>query len=185
MGTHYYDACLRAMPWFLYFAGVMYTVVSGNPIGILFTVGLVVFGNLFNQVLKYATEHVCGQHPLCVRPNPPADGCGSFARAPGTSKVTYGMPSGHAQQLAFTMGFWVCHFLQSNAMRSTWQRALGIGFFVVLWALVAYHRVQLGCHNTAQVVVGSLVGVVCGVLFYQLASHLLRECCNGMSNVVL
>lgn len=166
---------LKASPWLLSFGGIMYTVVSGDAVGIVFTAGMVVFAQMFNQLLKRATHSVFGtSNAIFTRPAPPPDGCGSFARLPSEvarRPVTYGMPSGHAQQMAFAMGFWVMYFMKRADTMRDWQRYVGMAFFVALWGAVAYHRVHLGCHNVEQVLVGSVVGVITGVVYMEVVSR--------------
>lgn len=175
---HYYNGVMRAMPWILYMCGIFYTAVTGDMIGVVFVVGMILFGNVFNQLLKRATR--CAVAPwggvkAFERPNPPRDGCGSFAEWDADKhrrRQSYGMPSGHAQQLAFAMGFWITHLVCTRTSRGVVSLLLGVLFFMLLWFLVSVNRIQLGCHNMAQVVVGSIVGTILGVWFYHMMASL-------------
>jgi membrane-associated phospholipid phosphatase len=141
-------------------AGVLGSVVTRDPIGIYFAVTLFVFGTLFNQVEKKIMKSTAGYYKLFQRPNKPECGCGDFD-VQGTADHTFGMPSGHAQGVGFALGFWLTYIMQTFPDAST-TRQLQIGSLVVIAFLICYSRIENGCHNWQQVVVGFIVGCILG-----------------------
>jgi dolichyldiphosphatase len=89
-----------------------------------------------------------------------ADGVAVSGIAPG-----YGMPSAHAQFMAFlavATGAWAFHH---------WHvpRALRVAFtagMATLWAITIYSRLHLHYHSFAQVYVGSAIGAALGLAFH-------------------
>ena len=89
-----------------------------------------------------------------------ADGVAVSGIAPG-----YGMPSAHAQFMAFlavASALWA---------RDRWHVAPAVkqafvGTMVALWALTIYSRLHLVYHTLAQVAVGSVVGALLGAAFH-------------------
>ena len=74
----------------------------------------------------------------------------------------YGMPSAHAQFMAFYAAYLTAWTL-AHAHFSPLKKALRITWVVGLCALVSYSRVYLNYHTPAQVAVGIAVGVLFGL----------------------
>ncbi|KAG0226420.1 hypothetical protein BGW42_003654 [Actinomortierella wolfii] len=84
-------------------------------------------------------------------------------------RVDYGMPSSHAQLVAF----FVCYIsLQLILTMEPDQGAFGQWFLILLLQLYAWSavwsRVRLGRHTVAQVLVGAAIGAVYGIVWFTL-----------------
>jgi membrane-associated phospholipid phosphatase len=73
----------------------------------------------------------------------------------------YGMPSGHAQNLGFSLGF--IFLLTKN------YYLLGIIFLISL--IILYLRYTNHKHSLIQLVIGYFIGIIIGFIFYKIANH--------------
>lgn len=120
---------------------------------ITFFVGLL-SNEVLNKVLKYAI-----QEPRPVsRPN---------------MHNEFGMPSNHSQFMCFfatyVLLFVLLRLHQMNQNGSFMERFLRLFVIAVTWlaaALVCYGRVYLQYHTSLQVVVGSVIGICSGCLWF-------------------
>ncbi|KAI9230355.1 MAG: hypothetical protein DHS80DRAFT_28968 [Piptocephalis tieghemiana] len=86
----------------------------------------------------------------------------------------YGMPSSHAQFSTFAATFLSLYVYQRVHCQSLWLKHLLILAMLLSGAFVAYSRISLTYHTTAQVLVGSSIGVICGIAWYGLIEGILR-----------
>ncbi|PHH71815.1 hypothetical protein CDD82_6325 [Ophiocordyceps australis] len=87
----------------------------------------------------------------------------------------YGMPSSHAQFLAFwaaQLVLFVVFRHQPRQRAARWQRGLTSVAAVLLAAAVAWSRVYLGYHSPAQVLVGCGAGAACALAWFALTAAL-------------
>ena len=123
-----------------------------------------VLGLTFNECVNYTLKHAFAQ----PRPPPPH---GSWF-----SPVGYGMPSSHAQMMAF-FAVWIIYLLERKETKllMRWENLIIHLSSVFLPLLVAVSRVYLGVHTYWQVIVGLLVGLTTGLLWVALERLILRD----------
>lgn len=88
----------------------------------------------------------------------------SQARPAGSHKLGYGMPSDHAQFSWFfvTYSSW---WILRRARLTERQRRLSVAGLITGALVVCWSRVHLGVHTSAQVLVGSVLGVGLGAMW--------------------
>lgn len=181
---------LIKVPAIIYISCVMIILFYQSIPCTLFVIGLATSAEVLNKYLKKFLQRTMGkQHPLGRRPNPRGNGhpsvsqdtlnktqcrgCGVFpCTKPSRS---YGMPSGHAHTIAFTVIFGLLYVFYET------DYPLGIKRFLVLIGLglvlcVCKQRVDCGCHSTLQVTLGTILGSVLGWLFFHFWRYLLYRC---------
>lgn len=99
------------------------------------------------------------QHAAVLCPH--AD-CVVDAAAPDASAHGFGMPSNHAQFVAFGAAYVLLFVTRRCKGAPTWERLLAAVVAVALAGACAASRVYLGYHTTEQVLVGLVVGAGCG-----------------------
>jgi membrane-associated phospholipid phosphatase len=155
----------KSAPYTIIVVALVLAVFTRNPWAIAFFIGIVV-SQMVNYVCKKMSETICMGSPICERPHIPSGGCGNFDQHPDHSEDTsFGMPSGHTQALTLTATF-ASLYIYTQTRWSIWSRHLTV---LVVWSIaliVAESRIQLGCHNEAQVAVGLLLGVMIASLTY-------------------
>ena len=92
-------------------------------------------------------------------------------RPVGAPLSSYGMPSDHSQFVAFTTMYLVHVLITRPGLRKS---ALFVSAVLMCTMSIAvfYSRVYLNAHTTEQVVVGAILGVVTGSLWYQMTQKL-------------
>ena len=147
---------LRVSPLTIYQFAVGGVLFTRKRVFILFLLGLIVVA-FVNDALKMMIQE----------PRPSGDGiihgtktgCSSIPKC-GHVSHSYGMPSGHAQIAGYTATFWTSYLLTKDE-----PHALAHSVIIFIFAtLVSWSRVDLHCHNVAQVVTGSFVGILIGLL---------------------
>lgn len=78
----------------------------------------------------------------------------------------FGMPSAHSQFLGFTLSFFTCQIWFNGVGQSKSHKFLYQLTFLVLNFAVCASRIYLLYHDWYQVIVGNLIGVAIGLLFY-------------------
>ena len=95
-----------------------------------------------------------------------AKDCGLFVgcKDPLSKKESYGMPSGHSQNVMLFSTYAILTLMNGNYT----DRMKNIGY--VLFSLLAigimYSRVYLKCHTVQQVIIGGVIGLLLGYLYY-------------------
>tara|TARA_B100000780_G_C21095667_1_gene441871 strand:- start:8 stop:490 length:483 start_codon:yes stop_codon:yes gene_type:complete len=112
-----------------------------------------ILNNASNHILKeYIFKPIMGNKsfPLLGKGTRPvgAKNCKIFSD--GTISKSYGMPSGHAQSIAF--------FLTSELNNNS--NYLYKVCLTIISIFMIYSRVNLGCHTIQQVLVGSIIGIM-------------------------
>ena len=85
-----------------------------------------------------------------------------------SSKEGHGMPSDHAQFMAFYLAYTSCWLFHRACVRG-YMRHLMVAALTLATALVAVSRVDLGVHSAEQVGVGLLVGLATGYGYHVLS----------------
>lgn len=85
---------------------------------------------------------------------------------PTKLSTTYGMPSGHSVESMLISVFLVMYILKYHT--NTKKRSLLIGFIILIGCGVCYSRVLLGCHTIPQIIIGGIIGSLCGYYGFKL-----------------
>ncbi len=161
---NYFSRLAIIYPIIVPLIGLIIFLQSGQWIGIYFTITSLLFGELFNGFLKYLFELIAPNYKLFQRPNPPTFGCSCFPWV--KNDPSFGMPSGHSQITLFTSVFWILYLLDNYSF--DFKTSLAIGILSLIAIYVPYTRIQSGCHNLIQVLIGSLIGGVLGYFSYEM-----------------
>ncbi|TIC26657.1 hypothetical protein E3Q12_00016 [Wallemia mellicola] len=78
-------------------------------------------------------------------------------------RTGYGMPSSHAQFVAYTAIFITFHQIQRNGYPGMESK---LAFLVAI--MIAYSRHHLSYHTTTQIIVGFVIGMVFGAVYFTL-----------------
>ena len=155
----------KAFPIIIVVSGVLSSVVSGQGLGAVFAGGALVLGELLNWLLKFLFSKISVAGAM-RRPNPPEMGCSAFGRCgKPASKQLQGMPSGHAQVTTFALVFWLL-YIWNRKDKNTGVKATLTVCMLVIWYMVLYSRVYIGCHTYLQVGVGAAIGGLLGWGYY-------------------
>lgn len=141
-----------------------------------------VFKNLiFNPLYKFYQKKELPVLGIGKRP-PNANSCGILLD--GKSDGSYGMPSGHSQ-LAWTAATYLLLKICLDKYKITTARLVTIDiakvcllcvFIIVCAVYISYSRVYIeGCHTIQQVILGGLLGVVCGSLVYFIEHNVMHK----------
>ncbi len=149
-------------------ASFFFTLISLDLSGLLFTLGAILFGFISNIYLKRFANWVAPNFKPFLRPHIPKSGCGMFPDFSGDPSTLYafGMPSGHAQISTLATTFWILYLLNGKVV--TTGTYISIGILIISTMMVIYSRLYIGCHNIAQVAVGSLLGLLFGIFLYSI-----------------
>ena len=94
------------------------------------------------------------------------------SRPSGAFLSSYGMPSDHSQFLFFATSYLtLVVFSRANIQKSS--AILTSTFMTIITLVVCYSRLYLGVHSLQQVVVGGIVGIVTGPIWYNLTAKYL------------
>jgi membrane-associated phospholipid phosphatase len=97
-------------------------------------------------------------------------GCSKFPK--GRRSRSYGLPSGHSQELVFTATFWTLYLIQQNLVSQQW------GVIFLLWVsaiLVMVQRWLSGCHTKLQIQLGGSLGIITGLLAFFIGRQFFLE----------
>ena len=94
------------------------------------------------------------------------------ARPAGSAKDGHGMPSDHAQFMAFFLAYSALWLFSRACVRGYTRHALVLALTAAT-LLVALSRIDLGVHSAEQVLVGLLVGAATGAGYHLLSRALL------------
>ncbi|XP_041976948.1 dolichyldiphosphatase 1-like [Aricia agestis] len=114
-------------------------------------------GTLVNEVINIILKHIiCEARPL----------------ARGNLYNEYGMPSSHSQFVwffsSYVLYFFIIrlHHINNNNIISLLWRVIIVGSCISLSLIVSAARVYLHYHTTSQVVVGAIVGIIFGTIWF-------------------
>jgi hypothetical protein len=130
----------------------------------------------FNVVEKYIFSNILCIRNVCKRPdqcgyklNNMCTGCGAIPSI--TYKESWGMPSGHAQSMAFATTYLILYlYYTKNKNISVFSSLL-----ILLSLLVMFQRINSKCHSVLQVIIGTVFGVVLGYISYRLSNMISKE----------
>ena len=180
-----------SVPYTVYQAGILATVVTGDPKYILFSILAFVMGDAFNAGEKLLSKKILGEDSkIGQRPSgcgngqlqTDCTGCGIYPSF-GKKSVTWGMPSGHAQITSFAATYWTI-YLWMKYLRETDTQAKrrakmhAILSTMIMWILafgVWSQRVISSCHSILQICVGVLAGIFFGIFGYFISTLIVKE----------
>ena len=113
--------------------------------------GLLIFSWLLNMALKeiIAAPRPTGEIALFGMPR---------------EHDFYGMPSGHAQMVAFVTAFFINHGNEIVGVKPTWFAAMVVGY-VIISILTVIQRYAFRAHTLAQLAAGLVIGGTLGMVF--------------------
>jgi len=191
---NYMFGIAKAYPVLIPFAGIIYSLLGENTLGFMLTF-FSILDNLLNIYLFKGTSGWLYNRwypngiPNCqsdlLRPrNSNQRDCGMFGfsesdlpklNATDVSGNGFkdcietfgiGMPSGHSQHAtAMTVIMIMIILAQKSKMI---YRVMAIIFLIGMATWVMVSRVMLNCHNTNQVLIGSFIGYIMGLIYYYL-----------------
>lgn len=164
----------QSMPYALVMSAIALAAFTQDKWAVYFLVSYLVLGSFLNFAVKGVLRATVGDHPSFVRPSPPPTGSGTFDDCKGQGSSTYGMPSGHAQSMAFAAVFASLYISRQKQKWSVVERAF---YLITIWSVtlaVCYSRVVVGCHTELQVAAGMLLGGVLGAGSYMIGEKWLK-----------
>ena len=93
---------------------------------------------------------------------------------------SFGMPSGHSQNAWFLFGFLLLYLInnykkeKNNTMSKIWF-GIAISILFIISLSVSISRVYVNCHTIQQVIIGSTIGLILGLLAYLLTKHIVEK----------
>lgn len=148
---------------------------------------LSLFNILSNMGFKYLSGKMFSNNSLLLRPcnvNNNNKSCNCDIFSPINLKTNnentnnnkmddmIGMPSGHSQEVTATMTFLILWILNQQ---TTW-RTYAVPPILLMWAIwVMYSRYYLKCHNPLQIIIGSVIGYVFGLITYYIYHYYLTD----------
>jgi membrane-associated phospholipid phosphatase len=138
-------------------------LILEDPIGLYFLC-IHFINSLINPIIKYTVKQ--------SRPRG-AKNCASYVTY-FTKSHSYGMPSGHSQNMGLVFGFWIC-YIWTNRHKSSILKVIGALFIIISSLYIPYSRVIVGCHSVSQVIIGFIIGLIVGVYSYRLYETKFKE----------
>ena len=168
----------RITPFAIPIYTLLYAVLHDSKRAYLFFGGAI-GSDVLNYMSKQFIYPLCSTkwYPrkllgICARPSTPNVSCSIFHSI--VDSHSYGMPSGHAQFAAFTAAYWILYLYNYHRYDKL------TGLFIIMLILfslgVSYSRVVLSnCHTIQQVCVGSLIGILLGIVYYYFSEWWLKR----------
>lgn len=148
----YINETFRSIPFtsmfFILFGSIIYNYKKGYIIFLI-----LLLDNYINKILKYIFKNyskIDGERPSGAK------NCGCFIELQNINKkaISYGMPSGHSENI----------FLLATLLQ---KQSNNIYIKILLYLMACYGgylRIKFGCHTKNQVIFGSLIGIIIGIL---------------------
>jgi membrane-associated phospholipid phosphatase len=76
----------------------------------------------------------------------------------------YGMPSGHAQNLGFSLGFMFL-FIKNSYL---------LWIYLIISLITLFERYVNHKHSIIQLLIGFFIGIIIGFIFYKIANHSIK-----------
>ena len=158
------NGILRAYPIVMMYSTMMLYIMSSD-LDYLYLLIVLWIGEGINYNLKYNFfKPIFGDNiPFLGRGARPyaAKDCGLFLSRKQQKKLTsYGMPSGHSQNIAMFSTYMILKLLNSTISNNI--KTIGYIFFIGLTLYIMWSRVYMICHTVQQTIVGSSIGILLG-----------------------
>lgn len=181
---------ITTSPYTVYQAGILATIVSGDPKYALFTGLAFIMGDAFNAGEKLLSKKILGEDSsIGQRPNGCGNGdldydctgCGIYTST--KKSLTWGMPSGHAQITSFAASYWTIYLWmkylnETDIEAKKVAKNHAIVSTIIMWVLAACvwsQRVISRCHSILQIIVGVLFGTILGFIGYLISTRIIKE----------
>ncbi len=172
---------------FIFIFGLLFN----NYVSLFLTIGYI-FTNLFNYLCKnYIFKLFCYiTNTSCARPDN-AKNCGSFDFDDNLSGIvpeptTSGMPSGHAQTIAFVAMFLIIHIFKNVNYLSPRRKKLSYFLLIFFIVYMDFTRTYVfGCHTVLQVIVGNLISIFIAFFYYKLVEPYILKSLENVYSVPL
>tara|TARA_B000000557_G_scaffold263889_2_gene267794 strand:+ start:127 stop:609 length:483 start_codon:yes stop_codon:yes gene_type:complete len=132
----------------------------------LFFLLFIIFNGGFNYIIKhFILKPILGnkEHAIIGSGSRPkgAKNCGHFIN--NKKATTYGMPSGHSQNISLFVTYYILELLDSIDS----HKNILILLLIITGIFIMYSRVKFRCHTIQQVILGGIIGVAMGNIFYK------------------
>ena len=128
----------RSLPYVIYSSAIFNTLITGNNLGLMFTLCGLIFSDGLNFLLKLLFNFIDPTKVKWMRPSSPPEGCGIFPVFNTTQSKMGGMPSGHSQMMAFTAIFWILYIWRHG--KTTSLRSASSTIIILLLVLIVCIR---------------------------------------------
>jgi membrane-associated phospholipid phosphatase len=166
---------IRALPMYIFLFTLLESLIFYDIRGLL-----LFFGGILCEVINMLLKIICksifykygylynkGYYlPLLGRGDRPlnAKNCSFFSTCDNKNETSFGFPSGHSQFIMFFTFFIISYLYFNNNNRNNKLIGMILIFIIALFAV--YTRVQINCHTIQQVIYGSLIGSVLGIIYF-------------------
>jgi len=155
----YINETFRTLPFTSIFFSLLIGIIFQNKLALIIAFMLMA-DNSINKVFKYLSKKyikIDGERPKGAK------NCGCFIDLNNVNKLatSYGMPSGHTQNI-----FFICTFLTLYT-----KSYLSKLFLLIISIYGGYLRVKFGCHTIGQVFVGGILGIIIGFISYKMLTN--------------
>ena len=160
----------------------------------LIILGCLLYTNaISNKILKHIFKYIyqklkVDSLPILgkgIRPKG-AINCGSMPTLKSYTRLSksFGMPSGHSQNVWFLYGFSLLYLIKKfknntlpfkHQILNTILFCVSIILFLGISIYISTTRVIKGCHTTEQVILGGLIGFVLGCLGFLLTDYIITR----------
>ena len=183
---------ITSSPYTIYQAGILASIVTGDPKYVVFSLFAMIMGDGFNALEKKIAKKIMGDDSSigkrpsgCGIGNGKEDdctGCGIYPSF-GNKSVTWGMPSGHAQITSFAATFWTIYVWmkyknETDIEKKQILKVKAIVSTIIMWMLSAgvwSQRVMSSCHNIFQIIAGVMFGIIFGIIAYKISTCIFKN----------
>lgn len=194
---HYIHNFAKIYPILLPISSYFYSMLAGKSIGLVLAV-FCILTDLLNVFVFKKVNGILYQHfypnglngcaSQLLRPlvdHPERNNCSIFNNCLSNNTlseyfcnngsqlipVKIGMPSGHSQVTTTMTLLFILMLAKNINVTSVISMCVLVG--TAIWVL--YSRILIGCHNTNQVIVGSLIGYILGIIGYYILKYYYPE----------
>ena len=170
---NYIKGLSRAYPFFISIFLFLVGFIFQSDISIFLFTYILILDLVVVKGLKYIFQHIykfldMEYLPIIGTGLRPIDAkyCGCFIDEHNIEGIptSFGLPSGHSI-IAIAVSVFGSYYILEN-YPDTLKRKLSLTILNLLGIFMASSRIWLGCHTIQQVIIGSLIGYLCGYYGY-------------------
>ena len=167
---------LRMMPLLTFIISFFYFLLTFNFKYLILTIVLIT-NDYANRFIKYIIKSTFGDSIFGILGKRPkgAKDCGFFENSP-IQKESYGMPSGHSQNIGFISIYLILNTLNQNYKKE--KKLLIVSSLIILIFAIMYSRIYLNCHTYPQVIIGVIIGLLFGYIYYMNEDFIIKYIFN-------
>ncbi len=182
----------QTSPHFLPIYSILFGLLGTNLY--LIILGCLLYSNaIFNKILKHIFKYIyeklkVDSLPILgkgIRPKG-AINCGSMPTLKSYTRLSksFGMPSGHSQNVWFLFGFGLLYLIKKfrnntfpfkHQILNTILFSVSIILFLGISIYISSTRILKGCHTLQQVVLGGLIGFILGCIGFLLTDYIITK----------